>query len=245
MDTLIFDKKQNIVYLSILALMILNVNYHNLVYFDFIWILYILLTGNILRIPKNRIDFKCVRYILYSILCYITLFLNSMKVNLNFNFNEEFCAFLFGMIILLLERNKYRLMINKQFILSIPKKEINEYILKIIQIVYATVGEELLFRCYIMTLPIPMLIKCSISVIYFCLYHYITPWGNLFNSRDLLNQIIVSLLSIILFLYTNSIVPSIILHLTINSIPILINFKGFLYHYCLNISEVDEDEELF
>lgn len=245
MDSLIFDKKQNIVYLSILVLMIFNVNYHNLVYFNFIWILYILLTGNILRVPKNRIDFKCVRYILYSILCYITIFFNSMKVNLNFNFIEELCAFLFGMIILLLERNKYKLMIKKQFILSMPKKEIDEYILKIIQIGYATVGEELLFRCYIMTLPLPMLIKCSISIIYFCLYHYITPWGNLFNSRDLLNQIIVSLLSIVLFLYSNSIVPSIILHLTINSIPMLINFKGFFYNYCLKNSEVGEYEELF
>lgn len=247
--TFIYDKKNNVIYFSILYILILSLKYNSLMEFTILWISYIILTGNILRIPKNNVFTKIIRYMLYTFLCYCPLFFSSSKVNIRFSLIEDVGVVLIGMLFLFLERKKYRLLLSEQFLLSIPKKELNEYVLKVIQLVYASIGEEIFFRWYILNLPLPLSIKCTISSMYFILYHYVTPWGSLFSKKDLVKQLFVSLISTILFMLNENIVPSIILHLTVNSVPMIVNLKNIKYHYIegkgINKNFNIDDENLF
>ncbi|MGT2751190.1 CPBP family intramembrane glutamic endopeptidase [Streptococcus orisasini] len=143
-----------------------------------------------------------------------------------------------AVVLLLLHHKDYRMKSSSPFIkLSISKKEV---FLTILGMVYSIFTEEMYFRFFILSeledysyyLKIVFLVFSSFL---FVGAHYLNKWAaSMFTYKNYISQFILSMLSGNIFLVTNSLFYSLILHIAYNFPEIWLILKRLKYqqlHY--------------
>lgn len=226
--------RENARIISILVLMVLSVRYNELLYLGILWGLYLLLFGNIKRIPREINKFIYMLRISLYFLPYAIPALLTCRISLSVN-RDVFIGIVIAIIVYVAwffwNRKGIMLIISDQMIAFSDKESRFNFIMKIYNSFGAAISEELFFRLFVLTLSAPLYILALISVIYFFLSHLLLPWGNAFTKRDHINQFLIGSVNVALFYCCKSIIPSIILHLLINSVKIIMYTKLIDRHY--------------
>ncbi|MBD8917664.1 MAG: CPBP family intramembrane metalloprotease [Lachnospiraceae bacterium] len=226
--------RENARIISIVVLLALSVGYNELMYLGILWGLYLLLFGNIKRIPRdnNKIAYM-MRMTLYF-LPYAMPALLTRKISISMN-RDVFAGIVVAIILyvawLFWNRKGIMLILSDQMIAYSDKESKFNFFMKIYSIFGAAISEEIFFRLFVLTLSAPFYILTPISIIYFFLSHILLPWGNAFTKRDHINQILIGSINVILFYGCNSVIPGIVLHLLINFIKIIMYVKLIDRHY--------------
>lgn len=250
-NTDFYECKENIRYLSILFLFLMNIYFESkLDILVLTWILLLIVNGNNRRISYKKKGLYFVRSTFYFIFT-LTPFVFAYKINFGKSILSCViaCAIsvLISVLIFFLERKKWKLYLSKAVILSTEKMYSWTYICLIYVSICSAICEELFFRNFILTISnrVPLVILCMISIVYFFLYHFTLKWSKSFSLYDFCKQILVACLSVILFLVSKSIIPSILLHLFMNLPVTLLYVKQYYLFYIKNeVSDNIEEEEL-
>lgn len=227
--------RENARIISIVVLMALSVRYKELIYLGVLWGLYLLLFGNIKRIPRdNNKMVYMIRMTLYF-LPYAMPALFTCKISLSMNkdiFIGTVIAVIFYIAWVFWNRKGIMLILSDQMIAYSDKESRFNIVMKIYTMFGTAISEELFFRLFVLTLSAPFYILAPISIIYFFLSHLLLPWGNAFTKRDHINQILIGSVNVVLFYSCNSAIPGIVLHLMINFIKIIMYVKLIDRHFC-------------
>jgi len=132
---------------------------------------------------------------------------------------------------LLINFKSIKLTLSDLVIANAPKENKYVMLLRAYNAVGSTVCEELFFRSFMLSLGIPFWITILLSTVYFMLSHYTVPWGAQFSIGDIINQLIFGTISAFLFLLSGSILPSIVLHLLLNSPTFARMVRVYNRHY--------------
>lgn len=120
-----------------------------------------------------------------------------------------------------------KLMFSNEAIAHCRKQEKYTMLLMCYNLIGAAIAEELFFRQFILTMPLPTISKIMVSIIYFLLNHWLLPWSHNFARSDYITQFVIASINAFLFLASNSILPCIILHGLINSVQIAYIIKQY------------------
>lgn len=197
------------------------------------WVLHLWMLWNVKRIPKTNIPSRILRSLCYYIfpLLYILYYVfweneGERKANdLLF-----FCvvAIMISLIYFYINRKKFKILLSDFYLSSGQKLDNLEFVSQISLLFFGAIIEELYFRYVIINLTESFLIVgITLSVMLFICQHKGTSWGELFTLKDVVIQVSESLISIFLLLISNSILPSLILHILFNSPHILSYFKRY------------------
>lgn len=231
--------KFNILILSILILILLGN-----IYLSVTWILSILILFNIRKIPKKGMLYfiRLTGYFIHFIMIFFTY--NILEKKQVFILRNEkqviFILFIFIIFSILKNKKMFSLFFSNEYVSSIPKKHKIEYIYSIYVSIGCIIGEELYFR-YFMIENLKNIgnLAILISAVYFMLIHYLLPWGDRFNKKDLLNQILFGLVSGSIYYISNSILLCIVGHLFMNTHMITFHVKSYIYYYVKKMNNID------
>lgn len=205
------------------------------------WIIIIICFNNVKRLNKYKsktiIFFRRNIYIIPLLLPLTTINLNNI---VKYSRGFILIGIVVGIVFLLINFNTWRIILNKFFILSNSMNNLYYRYMDIYTLIMAAVSEELFFRAYILSLPnIPIILSVCISIFLFVLFHYGIKHNNQFSMNDYIIQLIFSIISCMLFIFFDSIIPSVGAHLTYNSVYIVKNIKS-IYYITKEISIKDE-----
>lgn len=217
-------------FISIIGLITLSLFLHNedMLKVCFYWVLILLLEGNIKRLPPINIIPYFIRMTMYFVIYGIPSFVEYIvgdkvirKPNNSLVIIGCIVAlFAFGAW-LFLNRKILKVYFSKESIANTVYFEKHVLVLHIYNNIGAAFFEELFFRKYLLSVNISILIMLPISIILFFLSHWCLPWGASFTKRDTANQLFLAIVNGVLFLLTQSIIPCILLHLSLNMIQVV------------------------
>ncbi|WP_346200182.1 CPBP family intramembrane glutamic endopeptidase [Caldifermentibacillus hisashii] len=219
----------SVLFLAILALF-LSIKYLELLIF---WIIVLLFEGNAKRIHSNKypIFTTVLRRSAYIIPLCVPLFLHLDPSLLRINILWIVIGVCTGILFVLPKFSMWRIALSNDYLLFTATRDKFLHIMAIYTVVGAAISEELFFRYYILKLhdeDLLVLLNLFISAVYFMLLHYGTKWANEFSKYDFIVQVLFGFVSAILFLFSNSIIPSIIAHLVYNSPHVIKSVKSWL-----------------
>lgn len=200
--------------------------------FAFSWLIIIGILGNVRRIPGND-TFECfVRMTLYFLpYCIPSMFLNNHSTN-NKGLTWVLLGIVIGIIGILINKKQIEIFLSEEFVAATKKQDSIRYVFIVYNLIGAAICEELYFRKFIITVFYEYKqIAVLFSSIYFMLSHYILMWGDSFKRNDFITQIIIGLISGMIYIVSNSIVTCIILHLIMNLPSIILQIKCYKRHY--------------
>ncbi|MGX7111879.1 CPBP family intramembrane glutamic endopeptidase [Gemella cuniculi] len=223
--------KFNILLLSTLILILLGN-----IYLSVAWILSILILFDVRKIPKKGILYliRLTGYFIHFIIIFLTYVILEKKQVFIFENEKKVIFILFTFIIISILKNKktFSLFFSNEYVSSIPKENKIEYIYSIYVSIGCIIGEELYFRYFMIeNLKNIGSLSILISAVYFMLIHYLLPWGDNFNKKDLLNQVLFGLVSGGIYYISNSILFCIVGHLFMNIHMIIFYIKSYSYYY--------------
>lgn len=231
-----FGLRENIRYLSIILsfLVAFILNSNKLHGFAFSWLIIIIVLGNVRRISNDNGFKYFIRMTLYFIsygIPSILLLGNSHK-----NYDKVLIWAIVGLIVgitaNLIKRKQIKVYLSETYVALSKKQDKSQYILMIYNLIGAAICEELYFRRFmIMTFYEYKYIAILFSTIYFLLSHYILIWGSDFQKNDFITQFFIGLISGIIYIFSDSVIPCIILHLMMNFPNIILQFKCYSRHY--------------
>lgn len=226
-----YTKKQNILIASAVVLLILGKKEVCIW-----WLIIVGIIGNIRRLPYTNNVAYFIRMTCYFIVYYIPFLFIRDKVLIGVKFtNRVLVAFLFvlmaAFLMFLIERKEYRIWFSEYAVASLSYKTKYQIILTIYNLIGAVICEEIFFRGYIITMFSRVELKIIISALYFSLSHYLVPWSEGFRKSDYIKQIIMGVVNALLYIYTQSIIPCILMHLVCNFASILLEFKRYERHF--------------
>jgi len=227
--------RENVRCLSILLLAILGLLNPGKLQFLLLlsWISINLIVGNVRHLPYNNKLTYFVRMTLYFLpfaLLPIIFGEISLKLNVSILLFSTVAIVVFC-VWFLINYKSIRLMLSSAVIANTQKESRYVIALRIYNAIGSTISEELFFRAFILSIPLPLWITIPISTIYFMLSHYIVPWGDRFSRSDIVNQLIFGLISSVLFVLSGSIIPSIVLHLLLNYPTLDRMVRVYVRHY--------------
>lgn len=208
----------------------LLVSYPANTFFAVIWIIHCIICINVRRIKTDQIIMYFLRMTLYfaDLILWAILMCNNLFDSIRFD-SKTFvsllvCVFAYA-VYYLANKEKYNLIfLNSN--LSYKKKHISSSILLIYTTIGSVIGEELFFRYIIISeLLNYRLISILISSIFFVFHHYNVPWSKKFKATDYGNQFLFGVILACVFVYSKSLIPSLVLHLLFNSPTILVEIK--------------------
>lgn len=148
----------------------------------------------------------------------------------------------FGIIFILPTLENWKLFLESEYILIFPKKKLNLYLMEIYSSFAGAISEELFYRGFLISiLKDEGLICIFISAFMFFLHHYRCKWSGGFSKSDFINQFTFGLISAIIYYSTGNIFISIFMHLTFNSMDIILNLKKIFLFYVREIEEVSTE----
>lgn len=221
-----FDKRENILILTILMLTIMVILVDSLyIYLLLFWIVIQLINGNARRLYFNRCEqfFIFIRRSLYIFPLWIPiLFLDEISYSVSF----------IGLIITLILCTTYlyikwseiRIFSDKEYLKMTIDKTKFQYSMDVYTLLGAAISEEIFFRLFILEFyKNNIIFSMIISVILFWALHYCTKWGESFDVKDSINQIVFSIISVVLYVLFDSIIYSVIIHIMFNMQMIYLN----------------------
>lgn len=231
-----FSIRENIRLFSILLLFVLSQKYTSLRYLAISWPIIIIVLGNLKRISREIPMLYFIRMTLYFAIYLLPLLIdrNVIMISKRDGFSIIIgCAIavIVNCLRFMVIKTNVKVMLSKELIVDSYKDTFFTLVVRIYNLIGAAMCEELLFRKYILSIDVPKLISLSISVLYFVFSHYILIWGDYFRTNDYYNQFLFGMISALLFLWTRSVIPCLLLHLLYNSVEITRNIKVIDRHY--------------
>jgi len=231
----VLNIRDNIRLLSVVTILVLYFWFEDIQIAIFLlsWIVIMLVMGNVRRLPPGKYFLDFTRMTLYFLPLAIPAFI-FLEVNLAISVKVIpyiLIAFLFFFIWFLFNYKKIKFSLSNQIIALSPKTSKFTLGMNIYNLIGAAFSEEIFFRLFLLSLPLPNIILFFLSCSYFILFHYTLPWGNSFKKEDFVNQFVLGALCALLFLFSGSIIPSIFLHILINSIYICRDIRCFDRHH--------------
>ena len=227
--------RENVRYLSVLMLCVLCLVFDSrqLLFLLASWISLIVIFGNVRHLPHSSGLLYALRMTLYFLPYALpaVIFLTS-----GFTFNARAaigCAaslLLYGVWVKVNYR-ALRVLLSKDAAASAPKEPKLRIILMIYNSAGASVCEELFFRAFIFSIDIPVFALVPVSAALFVASHYMLPWGGRFTRSDHLNQLLTGLACSLIFIYSGSVIPCVLLHTLMNTPTILMYARRFDRHY--------------
>lgn len=192
--------------------------------------------GNIRRLSYTNNVTYFIRMTSYFAVYYIPFLFIRDKVLLCVRFTNRVWVALFFVIMVtflmfLIERKEYQIWFSKYAVAALSYKTKYQIILTIYNLIGAVICEEFFFRGYIITMFNRYELKIIISALYFSLSHYLVPWSEGFSKCDYIKQIIIGVVNALLYIYTQSIIPCILMHLACNLSNILLECKRYERHF--------------
>lgn len=250
----IFKKDENLTYLTILILIILNTIYKgDFEFFLIFWIIVILILGNVRRLNSNSKSIYFIRMAMYFLPYSIPIILFHKNIKIYRDMLSFLLgillAFLISVLVYIIERKKYKVYLSDFNIANCIRKPKYKYVLQCFTLIGSAICEELFFRNYILTINSHINLLLFISVFYFFSSHFMLKWNDQFRKYDFLKQIMIGFISAILFLLSESIIPSIILHIIMNSFNVIYEIKCYRRHYKFkefydNLNGMDENVDI-
>ncbi|QOW60936.1 CPBP family intramembrane glutamic endopeptidase [Treponema pedis] len=179
---------------------------------------------------KNKDKARILRRCFFILPLYLTLFIG---FNIEFNIRIllfSLIGFTFALFLILLNFRSWRLVLNKDIILSQNLLSISNCASRAIYLILTAIGEELFFRNLFLTVSTPTnkLYMIFISTLCFVTMHINNKTREI-QKFDMLLEAVFSIFSGFLYILSNSCVPSIIAHISFNFPYALIDIK---YIYC-------------
>lgn len=223
-------KKQNIIYISIIVMILIYGTIPALT-----WIIIILTMGNIRRISSKNLTLYWIRMSGYFLIYLIPIFIDQYKMNLYIDFERGKLAILgsiiLGIIIFFADYQKGKVMYSAIGMATLSYLPRYKIIFMIYNSIGAAICEEVYFRGYLLMDHTFIWGKLIISPLIFVLAHYSLSWSEYFSKKDFVRQFIIGFINSALFFYGESILPCIILHLACNGNWILIEIKRYWRFY--------------
>lgn len=151
-----FNLQQNITFLSILILILLNQAFNSFDFFIFtiIWVILILIMGNIRRIKKTNLLNKFIRMTFYFLpFIFPSLLFQKFALHVNKKIILFiFIAFFIGILVYILKRKEWRFFFDNYNLAITIKRCKQDYLLRVYNLIGAAICEELFFRKYILSI---------------------------------------------------------------------------------------------
>lgn len=226
----IITKKQSIIYISILIVMLFGDKETAIT-----WVLIILVSGNIRRIPCKNAFLYFIRISGYFIVDSFPLFLcpNLRKI---FVINPQVIlwiifAVMIGIIIRIRDLKEKKIVFSSFAVATLKHRKKSEIIIYIYGIFGAVFFEEVYFRGFLCNESNFFILRILISVFLFVISHYSLPWSNKFDKNDLFRQFYIGILNCMMLLLSRSIFPCIVLHFMCNLNSIIIEVLRYYRFY--------------
>lgn len=203
----------------------------------FYWVLTILIIGNVRRLfykPYENYLFV-IRRSLYVIPFFLPLFKEAKLDFLNTASGSWVAlGILLGISCILPKWKDWRIALSKDFIPFNTYQSSWKRVYIIIILCAVPFAEEYFFRYFIIeTAPSSRIaLNIFLSAFLFFLSHYGTKWSSSsFSIYDFLIQFVFGLLSALLFVFSHSLIPSILAHLIYNSPHVINNMLNILNNF--------------
>lgn len=229
--------KQSIAYISILTLMLIYEKEK-----AFLWVIILLLLGNIRRISyKNNVTYFLRMTLYFGI--YLAPFILGNKICFAMGRNQEMVtAALIGSLAVavnyMMMHKRMVFYFSKYSIAMLGRKSKYRIALSIYNLIGAAICEELFFRMYLIDVDSNHYVQIVVSAIYFFLAHYLLPWSEYFKRRDFLTQIVIGCINAYIYVISGSILICICVHLMVNMPHILMEIRRYERFY-INPSKYD------
>ncbi len=231
-----FDLRENIRVLSIIPpfLVVFLLDSNKAYGFAFSWIIIIIILGNVRRISSHSRFKYFIRMTLYFFPYGIPIIFLVNDNNQNY-IKVSTCiivSLIVGIISIFVKKEQIKIYLSEIYLALSKKQEKIRYILMVYNLIGAAIFEELYFRKFMITVLYEYkYVAILFSAIYFLLSHYILIWGSDFQKNDFITQFVIGLISAVLYYFSRSVIPSILLHFIINLPNIIYQFKCYNRHY--------------
>ncbi|MFB5089482.1 CPBP family intramembrane metalloprotease [Psychrobacillus sp. PGGUH221] len=241
------NKSDNILWASILLLCITNCFFTEqskiLILF---WVISIIFVGNAKKMYSKRYNKTIVffRRSMYIVPYLIPFFFLGFGSNLlKISLLEVITASLLGLLFIILDYKTWLYSLNKDFILMQLEFMSNKpnkffFLMNTYTFIFGAIAEEMFFRVFIIYLfRENLFIGFFLSIILFIVAHFGTKWGDSFSKKDFYIQLCFSVFSALLFIFTWSIFPSIIAHLSFNLFHVIKEYRIYYFSKGATIRE--------
>ena len=215
------------------------------------WLIVFLVVGNIRRLVSHNPVIYFIRMTGYFAVYLVPFAIDRFTIPILKNTRSFWIALSFaivlGVVILWKDYERTKKFNFDMLVASMTYKTKYAIVLGIYNVIGAAVCEEIYFRGYLLSGNQVWFVKIMFSVGLFMLSHYLLQWSDAFVLKDYLRQIIIGLINAIMFLYCESIIPCICLHMFCNGNSIILACKRFERYY-INPKKYDcimnEDSEI-
>lgn len=246
------NKRENLLYISTILIQLyyvisMNINIAILLLY---WILLILIVGNVRRIhiqkyPKISTFIRRSLYIWPLIIGCLLIPSNNLKFEVGYIFLYILSGISVGFLFIYPKLSDWKFILSREYIEYSTQPSSFNYLINVYTLLGAAIAEELFFRYYILNLSTSDQNNFFLifnSVFLFWVFHYSTKWGSKFTKQDSLIQILFSCISVAMFLFYQSIIPSIIAHLTFNTPLIILNIRKHIFSKIKLKEEINSNE---
>jgi membrane protease YdiL (CAAX protease family) len=247
----VMSKGEILNWLSIMLLSCLHIIHSgSFILILFCWTLIIIITGNAKRVAFSKsvvfgVILRRSLYVFPLLFPFLVFFDRDFFEAFNFN-SWLILGGLLGITSILPKINEWKIFLSKDFISLTRKKEKFDYLTMIYVLVGGAITEELFFRLFIVSIAMNELsyfFAAILSAFFFFLYHFSAKWSSKFSLYDFSLQFTFGFLSSMLFIFSGSILPSIVAHIIYNSPHILLNLKSLMQFHYENVIQGDTNEK--
>ncbi len=205
------------------------------------WIIQILFSGNVRRLflKDDSNIIMLIRRSLYIIPLLFPMILgfkfNIIPINLSI-FLWSIIGILIGVTFILPKIKTWQLYLSYDMICFSNKRKKFDYFSMMAVLIFTPICEEYFFRNFIILNTKNLIGYGSIifSAYLFFIHHFEVKWSEDFSKYDFFIQLLFGIICGGIFYYSESIIPSIFAHLTYNSMNILLEIRGYRYHYLIS-----------
>lgn len=240
------NRSENALWLCTLIISILSLSINsNLIDLVIYWSIIILCIGNAKRLHSNKYIHAStiIRRSMYILPLLLPLIIEVKFPETNTSLIWISVGLVVGILFILPKITTWRIVLSDDYVSLVTKKENRfYYFMGTYTLIGCAIAEELFFRYYIMNMfegTEHILLGIFLSSFLFMVLHYGTKWSSKFTKFDLSLQLIFGLVSASMYVFSGSIVPSLIAHITYNSPHIIQNIKSILFTYKNNESKTE------
>lgn len=229
---MVYKKNINALFLIILSLNVLSIKYKNIIFISIFWTLFILISGNAKRIKYTSGVSLFIRRSMYSFPLLLPIITMSQQ-EYKFNFYHLLSLLAIPLMFVFVNYNTIKyiplLLEDENLEPELVYRTKSDLVSSIMVLIMAAISEEVFFRLYMLSLPsIPLYLKFFLNIVLFVSWHKLQNWGDSFKKMDIINEIILAMVSGLIFLWTNTIIYSILLHCSLNSVNMILEIKKLL-----------------
>ena len=217
-----YNNKINILLVSILVVGVYHACSHceDSLVLNLFWTGMLLLQGNLRRLSSKKTAVHFLRMSLYFIPYLLpTILKGDTKWLSPKTIVYLMVALLIYVLWVAIKFDKIKIFLSDEMISQSQREKRVTLFMYIYNLIGASISEELFFRSYILSMQGDCFFLLIMSTSLFWTSHWISPWDKKITLGDSIQQIYVGVGCSLLYIFSNSILPSLLLHLLFNAIP--------------------------